>query len=1038
MGVRRNVFTIAPGAPFLETFVEAFLDGKIVSALSRETPPLAMARTTIYVPTQRAARALRTQFARAFDKGATLLPRILPLGGLEERETTALFGDFSDDFDAAALPQIEELERRLLLAQLIVKWSEAVGAAIVSADGQGDFVYDDSEPFLVASSPAGAYALAADLSALVDEFIIEDIPADAIDRAIDDSAFDPYWSITTTFLRIALQQWPQMLQEIGRVDASARQKRLIEAQIAKLSESQDHAPVIAIGSTGAQPTTARLLSAIAARDNGAVVLPGLDLDMSDAAWAQVGEGEGEPAFTHPQTMLKRLLGVMQLTRGDVRELSRSDFAAERRRLVSQAMLPADATAVWRDFRSAHSARFDAALEGVALLEAPDEQAEALSLALFLREALETPGQTAALVTPDRTIARRVASELRRFEIEIDDSGGASLASTQAGALARELAGIGAKGLDAVAIASLLAHPLTRLGRAREDIAMLAPLVEIGALRGLPASAAGYAARAGEARRAADDWRAHPAARRIDDARWAEIASLLRDMEAALAPLLSLRDAQDLRAFARAHRAAFEAISQGAQETEDEESDDEGALALFDLFERLARADAPSGFTASAYAALFDRIAFETTLRGPRRAHPRLKILGSLEARLIEADLMLLAGLDESIWPPQTETGAFLNRSMRAQLGLSPPERRIGQSAHDFMMGLGAKRVVLSRAAKRDGSPTVASRFLTRLEALAGEAIDACRARGAKMLAIATALDQPGADEATTLSRPAPCPPIDLRPESLSVTRIEVLRRDPYAIFAEQILKLKPLDPLGVELGAREIGTAIHAALETFVKSHPSGPLPLTARAELQEIARALLKEFLADPAFETFVWPRLMAGLDHALDFETQRRAEGGVIFMEKSAAWAFPLIDGSSFTLTAKADRIEIGPDKRACVFDYKTGKPPSMKQVQAGFAPQLTLEAAMVEAGAFKEIGAHVVAGAAYVGLKDGGKTQFLKFDGASFEEVVAKHAEELVKMLSQYRNPQTPYPSRPFVALVAHEGDYDHLARVKEWSRGGGEGA
>ncbi|BDV34860.1 double-strand break repair protein AddB [Methylocystis iwaonis] len=992
-----------------------------------------MARTTIYVPTQRAARALRTQFARAFDKGATLLPRILPLGGLEERETTALFGDFSDDFDAAALPQIEELERRLLLAQLIVKWSEAVGAAIVSADGQGDFIYDESEPFLVASSPAGAYALAADLSALIDEFIIEDIPADAIDRAIDDSAFDPYWSITTTFLRIALQQWPQMLQEMGRIDASARQKRLIEAQIAKLSESQDHAPVIAIGSTGAQPTTARLLSAIAARDNGAVVLPGLGLDMSDAAWAQVGEGDGEPAFTHPQTMLKRLLGVMQLTREDVRELSTSDMRAERRRLVSQAMLPADATAVWRDFRSAHSASFDAALDGVALLEAPDEQAEALALALFLREALETPGQTAALVTPDRTIARRVAAELRRFEIEIDDSGGASLASTQAGALARELAGIGATGLDAIAIASLLAHPLTRLGHTREEIAALAPRVEIGALRGLPASAAGYAQRAAEAQRAAGDWRAHPAARRIDAAQWAQIESLLQDMEAALAPLLALRDAQDLRAFARAHRAAFEAIAQGA-----EESDDEGAVALFDLFERLARADAPSGFTASAYAALFDRIAFETTLRGPRRAHPRLKILGPLEARLIDADLMLLAGLDESIWPPQTETGAFLNRSMRAQLGLSPPERRIGQSAHDFMMGLGATRVVLSRAAKRDGSPTVASRFLTRLEALAGEAIDACRARGAKMLALATALDQPGVDEATALSRPAPRPPIELRPKSLSVTRIEVLRRDPYAIFAEHILRLKPLDPLGVEIGPREIGTAIHETLETFVTSHPSGPLPPTAREELQGIARACLKEFLSDPAFETFVWPRLMAGLDHALDFETQRREEGGVIFIEKSASWALPLIDGSSFTLTAKADRIEIGPDKRACVFDYKTGKPPSMKQVQAGFAPQLTLEAAMVEAGAFKEIGAHVVSGAAYVGLKDGGKTQALKFDGASFEEVVAKHAQELVKMLSQYRNPETPYPSRPFVALVAHEGDYDHLARVKEWSRGGGEGA
>ncbi len=1035
MPTKRNVFTIAPGAPFLEAFVDAFLAGEILPSLGRETPPLAMARATIYVPTQRAARALRAQFASAFDKGATLMPRILPLGGLEERETSAIFSDFASDFDETAFPQIEELERRLLLAQLVVKWSDAVSNAIVSADGQGDFIYDESEPFLVASSPAGAYALAADLGALIDEFIIEDIDADAIDKAIDDSAFDRYWSITTTFLRIALHQWPAMLREIGRVDASARQKRLLEAQIAKLAQSECHPPVIAIGSTGAQPTTARLLAAIAARDNGAVVLPGLDLDMSEAAWARVGEGEDEdePAFTHPQTMLKRLLGVMRLTREDVRELARAHIGADRRRLVSQAMAPADATAAWRDFRSANAARFQAALDGVTLLEAPDEQLEALSLALFMREALETPGRTAALVTPDRTIARRVAAELRRFDIEIDDSGGASLASTQAGTLARLIAGIATSELDAVAIAALLAHPLVRLGRTREETTALAPLVEVGVLRASPAGAGGYAAQAAQARAAAAEAHAHPAARRIDDAQWTEIVSLLCDVEAAVAPLLALREACDLQCFAQAHRAAFESVARGA-----EEGEDEGAAALFDLFERLARADAPSGFNASAYAALFDRISFETTLRGPRRAHPRLKILGPLEARLIDADLMLLAGLEEGVWPPQSETGAFLNRSMRRQLGLSPPERRIGQSAHDFVMALGAKNVVLSRAAKRDGAPTVASRFLARLEALAGEAMRACRERGARMLAIAMALDQPDASEMTTLARPAPRPPIELRPTRLSVTRIEVLRRDPYAIFAEHVLKLKPLEPLGIEIGAREIGTAIHAALETFVKQRPSGALPPDAREELEEIARALLKDFLADPAFETFAWPRLSAGLDHALSFEAERRASGCVVHMEKSGAWTIRLADGSDFKLTAKADRIEIGAQGEAYVFDYKTGAPPTKKQVFAGWSPQLTLEAAMIQAGAFEGVIARDIAGAAYVGLKNGGATQWLEWKEASFAEVVAKHRDELFNMLSQYRDPKTPYPSRPYVALVAHEGDYDHLARVKEWTRGGGDGA
>ncbi len=1031
--MNRNVFTIAPGAPFLATFVKALLAGEVVSSLSRDTAPLEMARATIYVPTRRAGRALAAEFATAIGKGATFLPRILPLGGLDEQENAAVFGDFDSDFGDVAKPQIEELERRLLLAQLVQKWSESVERAVLSADGDGNLVRHEEESFLVASSPAGAYALAAEMGALIDEFIIENVDPGAIRHVIDDASFDKYWSITTTFLGIALEWWPKLLEEQGRVDAATRRKLLIEAQIAALAATGDHPPVIAIGSTGAQPTTARLLSAIAALDKGAVVLPGLDKDMDEAAWAHVGEAEGEPAFTHPQTMLKRLLGVMKLKRDDVRELGvlRAPLAG-RRLLVSQAMAPAQASAGWRLFRESESVMFETALDGVTLLEAPDEQMEALTLALFLREALETPGRTAALVTPDRTIARRVAAELRRFDIDIDDSGGASLAATRLGALARLVAAIGAQGLDAVAVASLLNHPLARFGRTAEEIGTLAPLVEIGVLRATPAVAGSYAKSVARAREMAEGAHAHPASRRIKTDEWAQLETLLVDMEAAFAPLRDLRG-DDLKAFALAHRAAFEAVTAGV-----EDDDDESAAALFDLFDRLSRAEAPPGFKPAGYAALFDRITFETTLRGPRRAHPRLKILGALEARLMDADLILLAGLDEGVWPPQTETGAFLNRTMRAQLGMSPPERRIGQSAHDFVMALGAPNVVLSRAAKRDGAPTVPSRFLTRLQALAGEdVIKERRRRGDRMLNVAKALDQPSVQEVQTLPRPAPAPPVDLRPTRLSVTRIETLRRDPYAIFAEYILRLKPLAPLGVDLGARETGTAIHAALEAFVRAYPEGALPTDAHEKLLDIARTELRDFFDDPAFRTFTWPRLMAGLDHALAFEAERREQGGKIHVEASGDWIIPLADSAQFYLTAKADRIEIDTTGQAWVFDYKTGDPPSIKQVLAGWSPQLTLEAAMIKAGAFKDIGAHPAAGAAYVGLKNGGKTQFLKFKDVTFSDTVAKHSGELVNMLSQYRDPKIPYPSRPYVAMVKHEGDYDHLARVKEWLLGGDEG-
>ncbi|MGD9658253.1 MAG: double-strand break repair protein AddB [Methylocystis sp.] len=1031
---RRNLFTIAPGAPFLETFVRALLDGEIVPALSRDTPPLTMARATIYVPTQRAARALAAEFAQALNQRATLLPRILPLGALEERENAALIGvDFDIDADAPLAAPLEELERRLLLSQLILQWAEALGRAIISIDSTGAPNLHDSEPLLVASTPSAAYALAADLGALIDELHIEGVSVDAFETLSDD-AYSEFWAITTRFLRIALREWPRILFERGRIDASDYQKRLIEAQIAALTRAPPLTPVIALGSTGAQPATALLLAAIAALEHGAVVLPGLDQSMSEEVWANVGrpDDDGEPAFTHPQTMLKRLLAAMGVARDEPRELARLTPAlAARRTFVSQAMAPAQATSAWRDYQARESDGFASALEGVISLDAPDERLEALTLALFMREALETPGCTAALVTPDRLIARRVGAELRRFDIEIDDSGGMPLARTSIGALARLIAAIGSDRAGAVNAAALLAHPLAALGLSRARIAALAPLIEIGALRVFAQPDGRWAPRVASARELARAKHAHPAARRITDDEWREIEDAFAHIDAAFAPIAALAPAASLSDRARAHRAALDAVIAGI-----EELDEESASALFELLDHLVRAEAPAGFDAHNYAALFDRLLSETMLRGPRRAHPRLKILGPLEARLIDADLILLAGLDEGVWPPQTDTGAFLNRSMRAQLGLMAPERRIGQSAHDFIMALGAKRVVLSRAVKRDGAPTVPSRFIARLTALAGDAFADCRKRGDAMLAIAAALDRP--KETKSIERPQPRPALALRPQRLSVTRIERLRRDPYAIFAEYILKLTPLAPIGREAGAREIGMAIHDALAEFVARNPGGALMQDARDVLLGLARERLDGFMADPSFVSFQWPRIEAGLDHALSFEQARRARGCEIHVEISGEMALTLSDASLFRVTAIADRIEVDRDGDAYVFDYKTGAPPSNKQVKVGWAPQLTLEAAMIEAGAFADVGARHVAGAAYIGLGKGGKTQWLEWTDAGFADVVASHRAQLQELLSQFRDEKTPYVSRPHPAFLSDIGDYDHLARVKEWMRSGGEPA
>jgi ATP-dependent helicase/nuclease subunit B len=1040
--VGRNVFTIPPGVPFLPTFVEALLAGEIVSNVSRASAPVDLARMTIYVPTQRAARALAAEFARAIKAPAALLPRILPLGALEEQEDIALFSGYAEEFDERFLPAIDEIERRLILAQLILKWARALGHAIVSYDPDGAPVVDKRETMLVSPSPANACALAKELGALIDEFIIENVDPSAIDGLAGES-FDQYWAITTRFLSIALRQWPLILEQRGMIDRAQRQRALLAAQIEHLKSAGESDPVIALGSTGSNPTTAQLLDAISRMAQGAVVLPGLDRDLDDIAWRHIGEASGEhgePSYTHPQSILKRLSRIMNIDRAEAREIGvPTPQLAARRELAAQALRPADSTEQWREYRARRGATFSSALEGVSVIEAPDERLEALTLALFMRRALETPNRAAALITPDRTIARRVSAELARFDVEIDDSGGEPLGVTSIGALARLLAAIAPHGASAVEVAALLAHPLATFGLMREHVAKLAPLVEIAVLRVVADGSASWAARADGARALAADVHAFPAATRLADDDWRAIQDLLARLDAALRPMTKPPREALLSARVEALRVSLEAVT--ALPGECEAIASSGMEEFLALLDQLENAKAPLDFDASSFAIFLDALLFETKVRGPRRAHPRLKILGPLEARLIDADLVLLAGLDEGVWPPQTDAGAFLNRSMRAALNLSPPERRIGQSAHDFAMAFGAREVVISRAVKRGGSPTVASRFVTRLDALAGEAFTACKTRGAAMLDIAIALDQPPSIKGC--ERPEPRPPVELRPTRLSVTRVETLRRDPYAIYAERILKLVPLAPLGDERGAREMGTAIHEALAAFVQSHPHGPLPDDAREALLALAREKLEIFLSDSDFEAFKWPRVEAGLDDALAFEMARRALGVEIHVEENGAWSFELADGSMFRLTGVADRIEVNGDGTATVFDYKTGAPPSNKQVLTGFAPQLTLEAAMIAAGAFKMVGRRETHGAAYVPIGGAGAGELLwvKPKDMSFGDLVADHKSQLLTLLNQFRNPKRSYPSRPYVAFASRHGDYDHLARVKEWSRAGvgeGEGA
>lgn len=1037
-----RVFTIPPGAPFLETFARRLLEGEVAPGYSHALGPLGIADATIYVPTRRAARALAQELTKALGAPTALLPRILPLGGLEDSETELLFAEPDGDaLSPDAPPAIGAVARRMLLARLILQWARSVRGAIIRVGDDGDFETDPSEPLLVGASPANAWVLSRDLAALIDEMIIEDIAWTRLD-ALPLEDYDRYWGVTLRFLDIAMRVWPEMLADLGLVDAAARQKLLIGAQAARIAAG-DGGPVIAIGSTGTNAATARLLAAIARTPRGAVVLPGLDQTLDAASFALIaGDDPHEARAGHPQAALARLLGVLGLGRDEVTSLAElPEPLALRARFVSEALRPAETSDLWRGFVAAqpHGA-IARALEGIDLIEAGDEREEALALAVCLREALETPGRTAALITPDRDLARRVQSELLRWGVEIDDSGGAPLSKSPYGALAQLVVHAGVD-LSPQHVVALLSSRLVRLGLPRGEVARLRGAVETGALRGvLPQGALRYpSALVAAAREAARGPRAHSARKAIVADDWTAIDDLLNRLVVALAPLAKLGAEAPLPRWLAAHRAALGhllADEDGAAAFVGE--DGQRLAALFDELD--AAADPALVFDAGDYALFFDGLATQAMLRGPRQPHPRLKILGLLEARLMPADLVLLGGLDEATWPPQTRADAFLNRAMRHELGLSPPEKRIGRTAHDFTQALGAPRVVLSRARKRQRAPTVPSRFLQRMAALAGDDWRACARRGETWLDLARALDKPAV--VPPIRQPEPKPPLALRPTRLSVTRIETLRRDPYAIHAEYILKLKPLDPLGAEIGAADFGNAFHALLADFVGRHPSGPLPLDARARIVAQAREAFAPFLRDADFAALRWPGVEAAIDFWLGFETRRRAEIADIHVEISGRLTLRLADGSDFTLTAQADRIEKLKSGDYAVLDYKTGAAPSKAVVRVGFAPQLTLEAAMIERGAFPAIpeGARV-AEAVYVKLMGagGGDEIDLTWKDASFADVSAEHFTQLGTYLSWFRDPANGYRARPFPQYAQRYSDYDHLARVMEWSAGeGGEEA
>ena len=978
----KGLFTIGTERRFADELAR-------VELAEHDGDPLALADVLILLPTRRSVRALREAFLRAAGGTPTILPRMAPLGDVDDGEWEIASGEG----DALTLPPaIDPAERDALLTQLVAAFTD-----------------DQGHP--IAQSAAQALKLARELGRLLDELAIEGVSFSQLEGLVEGN-FASHWQRTLKFLAIVGEHWPQMLTARGQIDAIERRTRAIRNQADRWRARPPQTQVIAAGSTGSQPATRDLLAAIAGLPQGAVVLPGLDRDMDEASWAAL-----DPS--HPQYGLRELLGALGVVRADVEEWPGAASASARHFLITELMRPAETSESWNRPESA-------SLEHVTRADCATPHQEALVVALALRSVLDTPGRTAALVTPDRALARRVSAELKRWQIDIDDSAGTPLVDTPSAALLHALIAAVDAGFAPVELLALLKHPLCILGLDRAFVLAATRRLDRKCLRGLKPTPGLPSIRA-----------------RVDEAKFgdpgdrAAVKMLLDRLDEATRPLVELMqgDAQPDSLLA-ATIAAAERISP----PETLWSGDAGG-ALADALGRLRTAwDNRPAIASGEWLGLFAAMLEPETVRPAFGRHPRLSIWGPLEARLQRADLLVLGGLNEGTWPPAVETGPWINRPMRAELGLQQPERRIGLSAHDFVAALGAERVLLTRAEREGGAPTVPSRWLARLDALFGyepggsAPVPEYIQRGRhSFLAWAEAIDRP--DTYAPWPRPEPRPPVEARPTKLSVSSVEQWRRDPYGLYARRILDLKALKALEEELGAADRGNALHDALDEFLKRHPSGVLPSDAVREFEALGEKHLAELLTAPAERAFWWPRFQRLARWFVTEENARRATGTRLLASESTAALTVGPAAHPLRIEARADRVDELESAIWEIIDYKTGRVPSKDELEALFAPQLLLEAAMAERGGFEKIdGKAKAVRLSYWqanGLGDGGKVTEIEGSDTLVTEMMAL----VEKMADHFAKPGTAYPALPWPAYGPYFNDYAHLERIAEWSTAGG---
>lgn len=848
---------------------------------------------------------------------------------------------------------------------------------------------------------SAAIDLSQTLVALLDEMHGEGVPFSALEN-LNLGIESDHWDRNLSFLSAIKDYVATLPSELA--DGEALHRANVEALYAHWQEHGLSARIILAGSTGSRATTRMLMTALVKQPLGCVVLPGFDFQLPPDVWDTLSSDK--KTEDHPQHRFAAFLTASGKQVSDVVAWGASDSDGTNR-LISLSLRPAPVTDQWL-IEGPNLGDLCAATETITLVEVKEAREEARAIAVGIRAALED-GKSIAVISPDATLSRRITAALTAWNIVPDDSGGVPLPLTAAGRFLRHVLHVTETTDDPIKLFALLKHPLTMKGESRgthmlatQELELFLRKKRIGAVT--PASIETFA-NARNSYAAWCDW----------------LTDRLKTSEA-------VGEASVTDHFEQHKTVARAFLGNEGWQTLLEGEAGERVSEIFRSFDALTDMDLK--ISRADYPRLFEAALGAETVRPTVTARADVMIWGTLEARVQGADVVVLAGLNEGTWPDQPATDPWLNRAMRAELGLLLPERQIGLAAHDYQQAIAAKEVIVTRSERSGGSETVPSRWLDRLTNLlrglpgngGKEALTQMRQRGQQLIADAAAQEHTGKHKRVPM-RPAPVPPLEFRPKEFAVTDIRKLIRDPYAIYAKHILHLAKLDPFRPEQGAREKGIVFHEIMEAFLHpGHPLGEVP-EERQRLRKIAGQVLAEHDIAP-INAADW---MAHLDTIAEWviteEHKRRSDNLGSRTEIKGVYSVP---GTEFTLVGKADRIDQITGDTSIIYDYKTSKPPSPKFIEL-YDRQLMLEALMLEAGGFKNLSQSRVEKVAYIGLTRKPSEQVM-VQGEDYDLVTV--SEELAQLLAEYNDPNKGYQASRSRDGQRFEGDFDHLSRFGEW--------